>query len=118
MSTNKKVLLASIIVGFCVAIYILTRPVCLGGFECLGFIAYIFFGIIVVPVVFGIAGFIFTSTGTPLGKRFLQSIYWLGISLAVMLVFTISASWIMAYRNNSERARLYPSTQTPYILEQ
>src|SRR3989344_5914140 len=70
MSTNIKVLISSIIVGLAHATYVYMQPICVGGFECLGSLNPILFGVIVFPIIFGILGFLLTNLDTSWGKRF------------------------------------------------
>jgi len=106
--TKTKIFIFSLIVGFLYVGYELLKPQYQG--DGLGGIAiglqYIFIGIIIIPLIFGIFGFAFSKE-----KRLLQAISSFGISLAVMLVLMLAVG---AYKN-MERKRLYPPTKLPTL---
>ncbi len=86
MSTSIKVLLSSVVIGIIHAFYIFSRPVCAGeGLGCMGVeLGPILLGVILIPVIFGIVGFIFSTE-----KKFTRALTWLGISFAVLLILNI-----------------------------
>ena len=86
MNTNIKVLIYSIIAGVVHVAYIFLRPQCQGeGLGCMAVdMGPILFGVIVIPIVFGILGFVLSKE-----KRFIHAISWLGISFAVILVLNV-----------------------------
>lgn len=86
MSTNIKVLIYSIIAGVVNVAYIFLRPQCQGeGFGCMAVdMGPILFGVIVIPIVFGIFGLVLSKE-----RRFMRAISWFGISFAVILVLNI-----------------------------
>ncbi len=94
MNTNIKVLIASIIVGLTHAIYVFLQPICVGGFECLGSLNPVLFGVVVIPIIFGILGFLLTAVDTSWGKRFIRAISWLGISFVVIVLLNIAGAII------------------------
>src|SRR3989338_2429975 len=106
--TKIKVFIFSLIVGFLYVGYELLKQQYKG--EGLSEITiglqYIFVGIIIIPLVFGILGFAFSKE-----RRFMQAISSFGISLAVMLMLMLAMG---AYKN-MERKRLYPSTEVPTL---
>ena len=106
--TKTKTLLFSIIVGVLYAGYELLKPQYSG--EGLGDIAiglqYIFIGVILIPIAFGILGFVLSKE-----KRLVQGLFSFGISLVVMLALMLAVG---AWRN-MERQRLYPSTEVPTL---
>jgi hypothetical protein len=102
--TKTKVLLSSLIVGIVYVVYDLLKPTYRGeGFgEIASGLEYIFFGVILIPVVFGILGFVFSKE-----KRLIQAITSFGISLAIMLVLMLAGgAW-----KNMQREKLYPKTE-------
>ena len=106
--TNNNVFISSLVVGIAYVGYELLQPTYQG--DGLGEIAnglgYIFIGIILIPIIFGIVGFVFSKE-----RRFVQAFTSFGISLAVMLVLMLAGgAW-----SNMERARLYPSTDAPVL---
>ena len=106
--TKSRTLLFSVIVGTLYTGYELLKPQYSG--EGLGGIAiglqYIFIGIILIPIIFGILGFVLSKE-----KRLVQALSSFGISLAVMLVLMLAVgAW-----KNMERQRLYPSTEVPTL---
>lgn len=106
--TKTKIFIFSLIVGFLYVGYELLKQQFQG--EGLGEIAiglqYIFIGIILIPIIFGILGFVFSKE-----RRLIQAISSFGISLAVMLILMLAVG---AYKN-MERKRLYPSTEVPTL---
>src|SRR4051812_22764526 len=74
------------------------------GFGCLGIgLIYFYIGLVLIPVIFGVLGFLFSP-----GNRLRQSIYSLLISLVVMAI----SLWVfriwneMDIRKTTEKARL------------
>ena len=106
--TKAKTLLFSSIAGVLYVGYELLKPQYSG--EGFGEIAiglqYIFIGIILIPTIFGILGFVFSKE-----KRLTRALSSFGISLTVMLVLMLAVgAW-----KNMERQRLYPSTVVPVL---
>ncbi len=100
MKTNTKVFIASVVVGIVQVVYILSLPENTG--EGFGDIAQgigIIFSIILISIIFGILGFVFSKE-----KKFLQAFSWLGISFAVLLVINIA----LGHWRQSEFRKKYP----------
>ena len=86
MNTNLKILLYSLVVGIAHVSYILSRPECEGdGLGCLSIeLGPIIVGIIFIPIVFGIFGFVLSKE-----RRFIRAVSWLGISFVVIFLLNI-----------------------------
>ncbi len=112
MGTNIKVLTYSIIVGVVHVAYVFLRPQCQG--EGLGCTAVdmgpILFGVIVIPIVFGILGFVLSKE-----KRFIHVISWLGISFAVILVLNVVGGQLKRVAYPKDQSQNYDACAPNYV---
>ncbi len=109
MNTNKKVLLYSLIVGVLYAGYNLLQPINQTGEfgDLANGLGYIFIGIILSPIVFGVITFVLSKD-----KKIIQAFSALGISLVVMLVLMM----VGGFFKNAEMRNAYPTTQIPVLV--
>ena len=106
--TKAKTLLFSVIVGVLYTGRELLKPQYSGEglSEVANALGYLFIGIILIPLVFGILGFVLSKE-----KRLVRTLSSFGISLAVMVVLMLAVgAW-----KNMERQRLYPSKEIPTL---
>ena len=112
MNTNLKVLLYSLVAGVVHVTYIFLRPQCQG--EGLGCIAVemgpILFGVIVIPLIFGILGFVLSKE-----KRFVRAISWLGISFAVVVLLNIVVGQLKRTAYPQDHSQNYDACAPNYV---
>ena len=112
MNTNIKVLIYSIIAGVVHVAYIFLRPQCQGeGLGCMAVdMGPILFGVIVIPIVFGILGFVLSKE-----KRFIHAISWLGISFAVILVLNVVGGQLKRVAYPKNQSQNYDACSPNYV---
>ena len=112
MSTNIKVLIYSIIAGFAHVTYIFLRPQCQGeGFSCMAVdLGPILLGIIVIPIIFAIFGFVLSKE-----KRFMRAISWLGISFAVILILNVVGGQLKRVAYPKNQSQNYDACAPNYV---
>jgi hypothetical protein len=90
MNKNMIVLLVSVVIGILNAMYV--QQPCEGeGLSCVGIgLGRVFFGVIIIPIVFGVLGYVISSE-----KKLKRAFSWLGISFGVILVINLLAAQLI-----------------------
>lgn len=89
MNNSLKVFIGAVVVGVGHVYYTLLNPVCEGVGECWGAVAMgpILFDIIVIPLLLGVIGVIFSKE-----KRVITALTWFGIAFVTLLVINLIAA--------------------------
>jgi len=111
MNANIKVLLCSIVVGIVYIIYNISQPIPCDGWSAISQGLGSLELVVVISIVFGISGFLFTKLDTSWGKRFIRALSWFGISLIVILPITIMGLKLASPGRNAEWDKRCPRTQ-------
>jgi hypothetical protein len=112
MNTNIKVLIYSIAAGIAHVTYIFLLPQCQGeGLGCMAAdMGPILSGVIIIPIVFGILGFVLSKE-----KRFIRAISWLGISFLVILLLNVAGGQLKRVVSIKDQSQNYDACAANYV---
>src|SRR3990167_7848058 len=111
MNANIKVLLCSIVVGIVYIIYNISQPIPCDGWSAISQGLGSLELVVVISIVFGISGFLFTKLDTSWGKRFIRALSWFGISFAVILLLTLGEGLLLEPSKKAEWNKSHPPLQ-------